>query len=99
MIIGILSFQGDYALHKNALDALGVKNILVNSISTLRKTDALIIPGGESTVFSKFLDFTKLDQFIKEYSLTKNIFGTCAGLIIMSKESNDTKIINDIKRL
>ena len=94
MIIGILSFQGDYGLHKYALDYLGVKNILVNSISSLSKTDALIIPGGESTVFSKFLHFTKLDQSIKEYSLTKNIFGTCAGLIIMSKECNDDKVIN-----
>lgn len=94
MTIGILSFQGDYVLHKNALDYLGVKNILVNSTSSLIKTDALIIPGGESTVFSKFLHFTKLNQSIKKYSLTKNIFGTCAGLIIMSKECNDAKIIN-----
>ena len=94
MTIGILSFQGDYALHKKALDCLGIKNILVNSISSLLKTDALIIPGGESTVFSKFLQFTKLDISIKKYSLTKNIFGTCAGSIIMSKECDDRKVTN-----
>ena len=92
MTIGVLSFQGDYALHKKALDCLGVENILVNSTQTLKKTDALIIPGGESTVFSKFLHLTKLDHSIKKYSLTKSIFGTCAGLIIMSKECNDDKI-------
>ena len=94
MIVGILSFQGDYALHKKALDHIGVKNILVNSVSTLNKTNALIIPGGESTVISKFLSYTHLDKKIKEYSLKKNIFGTCAGTIIMSKECDDSKVLN-----
>jgi len=92
MLIGILSFQGDYFLHKKTLDNINIKSIYVNDNITLNKTDALIIPGGESTVISKFLQDSKLDKEIKRYSLNKSIFGTCAGAIIMSNECDDDSI-------
>ena len=92
MIIGILSFQGDFHLHKVALNKLGVENIFVNSKKSLMKTDALIIPGGESSVLTKFLKLTNLDIDINNYASEKNVFGTCAGSIIMSNKCDDKNI-------
>ena len=90
--IGILSLQGDYYLHHEILKTRNVKTIYVNSIDNLHLTDGLIIPGGESTVMTKLLVDTGLYQEIKNYSLSKNIFGTCAGAIMMSSKCEDTKI-------
>ena len=92
MIIGILSFQGDFHLHKKLLNKLGVENIFVNSKKKLMQTDALIIPGGESSVLTKFLKLTNLDIDIYNYASEKNVFGTCAGSIVMSNECDDKNI-------
>ena len=92
MIIGILSFQGDFYLHKKILDDLKVSSLFVNDFNSLNKTDALIIPGGESSVISNFLRESNLDTEIMKYSLTKNIFGTCAGAILMSSKCDDNNI-------
>ena len=92
MLIGILSLQGDYSLHANILNQMNVDYIFVNDIDKLNLTDGLIIPGGESTVISKLLIKTGLDNAIKLYSKNKNIFGTCAGAVLMSKICIDDKV-------
>ena len=92
MVIGILSFQGNFSLHKKILDNLNIPSLYVIDKISLDKTDALIIPGGESSVITKFLKKTKLDKNIIQYSLEKNIFGTCAGAIIMSSKCDDNNI-------
>ena len=71
MLIGVLSFQGDYFLHSKILSRLNVNCLYVNSIESLNKTDALIIPGGESTVISKFITKSKMEEEIYKYSLSK----------------------------
>ena len=90
--LGILSLQGDYYLHRKILNTLNVNTLYVNSAATLHKADGLIIPGGESTVMSKLLVDSGLDKEIKKYSKSKNIFGTCAGSIIMSSKCDDIKV-------
>ena len=94
MLVGVLSFQGDYFLHRKILSRLNVKCLYVNSIESLTKTDALIIPGGESTVISKFITKSKMEKEIYKYSLSKCVYGTCAGLILMSKKCDDKKVVN-----
>jgi len=94
MLVGILSFQGDYSKHKSILDKLNVDTMYVTNSLSLNKTDGLIIPGGESSVIANFLNTTKLCNDIKKYSLSKNIFGTCAGAIIMSSKCDDNNIKN-----
>lgn len=94
MLIGILSFQGDYSLHRKILSRLDVNCLYVNSIETLNKTDALIIPGGESSVISKFITESKMKEKIYEYGSSKCVYGTCAGLILMSKKCHDDKVVN-----
>jgi 5'-phosphate synthase pdxT subunit len=54
-IVGVLAFQGDFAEHVAVLASLRVPSIEVRSAQDLAKVDALIIPGGESTVIGKFL--------------------------------------------
>ena len=88
MTVGVLAFQGDVREHHEALRALGAESIDVRSIDDLEKVDALIIPGGESTVMSRFLELTGVGTEIKrrggEGSMP--IYGTCAGAIIIAKK-------------
>ena len=94
MKIGILSIQGDFLLHKKNLDYLLVDNIYVRTEEELKKCDALIIPGGESTTMSLLLDKFNLFDCIVYFSKKKSLFGTCAGSILMSKDSDDHRIKN-----
>ena len=86
MTIGVLAIQGDYEAHGRVLDGLGAKVIYVRKPEQLDDVDAVVIPGGESTTFLKFLEqqnfFGKLGDFVK----TKPALGTCAGAILLAKE-------------
>lgn len=85
-IIGILGFQGAFFEHKKILDQLGVTNFIVKTNDDMKKVDALIIPGGESTVISKFIIKQNLLNELKKFILEKKkpVMGTCAGAILLS---------------
>ncbi|HSC78590.1 MAG TPA: pyridoxal 5'-phosphate synthase glutaminase subunit PdxT [Candidatus Acidoferrales bacterium] len=87
MKVGILALQGDFEAHAAVLSRLGVEWSYVKRPEELAAVDALIIPGGESTTFLKFLE---RDGFLEELrrigALGKPIFGTCAGAILLAKE-------------
>jgi 5'-phosphate synthase pdxT subunit len=85
--IGILAIQGDFERHGQILSKLKVNILHVKTESELKQTDGLIIPGGESTTFLRLFQEFKLEKSIKEYAKNKPILGTCAGLIILSKEA------------
>lgn len=56
MTVAILALQGAFAEHGQTLDRLGVNHFEVRKKSDLEKHfDALILPGGESTVIGKLL--------------------------------------------
>ena len=86
-MVGVLALQGNYQMHLDMLSSVGQNSILVKSKNDLLKCDALIIPGGESTVISKLMIRYSLFDEIKKFSKKKSIFGTCAGLVLMA---NDT---------
>jgi 5'-phosphate synthase pdxT subunit len=86
--IGILAIQGDFERHSHTLRKLGQEVLEVRTEQELNETDALIIPGGESTTFLKLFNEFRLDTAIRNYSKKKPIMGTCAGLIILSKEAH-----------
>ena len=94
MKVGILAIQGDFSLHKKSLDKIGVESLYVRDVISLKKCDSLIFPGGESTTMSLLLSRYKLDTSIYDFSLDHSIFGICAGSILMSEKSHDSRINN-----
>ena len=54
--IAVLVLQGDFAEHETALRQCGAEVMEIRQRADLQKTfDALVIPGGESTVIGKLL--------------------------------------------
>ena len=94
MKIGILAIQGDFALHKIALKKLSINSIYIRKAKDLNDCDALILPGGESTTMSLLLNKYDLFEPIKNFAKKKSLFGTCAGAILMSFNSNDCRVKN-----
>lgn len=86
MTIGVLALQGDFAKHIEMLNQLGVRTVEVRKPEDLDQCDGLIIPGGESSVIMRQMNFIKLNEKLAEFGSKKPIFGTCAGLILMSSE-------------
>lgn len=84
--IGVLALQGDFAKHIDVLRSMGVEVIEVRKPEDLSNCMGLIIPGGESTVMLRQIDFIKLKQPLLEFAQQRPVFGTCAGLILMSSQ-------------
>ena len=87
MKCGILALQGNFNQHKKMLDLLGIDNIFIRYYTDIEKCDAIVIPGGESTTMSKQIDRNNLRHVLKEYSKTNSLFGTCAGMILLSSNN------------
>lgn len=85
-IIGILALQGAFAKHIEMLRALGVQAREVRKSTDLAECQGLIIPGGESTSILAQMRANDLVDSITDFAKRKPIFGTCAGLILMSQE-------------
>ena len=90
--IGVLELQGGYALHHNLLKKIGLNSTSVKSGDDLNQSDGLIIPGGESTTLSLLMKRYNLRESIIEFSRHNPVLGTCAGLILMSKDVNDERV-------
>ncbi|MBW2636329.1 MAG: pyridoxal 5'-phosphate synthase glutaminase subunit PdxT [Deltaproteobacteria bacterium] len=86
MKIGILALQGDFYKHGEAVQKLGHDVLYIKDLPTLKKSDKLIIPGGESTTFLRLIEKLKLRDPLIEFGRTKSIMGTCAGLITVATQ-------------
>jgi 5'-phosphate synthase pdxT subunit len=84
--IGVLAIQGDYAAHADALRESGAEPVLVRKPEELAELDGLIIPGGESTTFLKFLERDGFLESLRTFTAATPTFGTCAGCILLAKE-------------
>lgn len=86
--IGVLAFHGDVIEHiettKQAAKNLhlDIEVIPVRTKDVISRLDALIIPGGESTTLHKLCEREGMWEKMKKI---KNIFGTCAGTIMLAK--------------
>jgi len=89
MTIGVLAIQGDFDAHRRRLEQLGAEAVLVKKPEQLDAVDALVIPGGESTTFLKFLEKGGFLEKLREFVRTKPAFGTCAGAILLASEVED----------
>lgn len=91
MIVGVLAFQGDFAEHIAVLSRMHVPSVEVRTKDDMSKIDALIIPGGESTVIAKFLEETGVGaEIVKRLKSVKHplrVYGTCAGAIVLARKA------------
>jgi len=94
-VVGVLALQGNFDSHIRILKKINLKHKLVKTSDDLSSVDGLIIPGGESTTITNLLRRNQsLIDGINQLSKNKPILGSCAGLILMSKESNDSRVHN-----
>jgi len=84
--IGVLALQGDFDAHAIALREAGAEPVLVRKPEQLDNIDGLLIPGGESTTFLKFLERDGFLGRLQSFVETRPTFGTCAGCILLAKE-------------
>ena len=83
--IGVLAFQGDVREHILVLEHLGAEVIKVRRPEELEAIDGLVIPGGESSVMDKLVRlFGMFDPLRAAIASGLPVFGTCAGLIMLS---------------
>jgi 5'-phosphate synthase pdxT subunit len=88
--VGVLALQGAFRLHVKALERLGIDAIEVRSLENFDASEALIIPGGESTTMSFLLESSGIFDSLRERSAEgMPILGTCAGMILLSSKITD----------
>lgn len=104
MIIGILGFQGDIEEHlaatKEALRKLKIDGAVsvVKTADELKEVDALIVPGGESTVIGGLSLFNKSLSVVKERIKDgMPVLGTCAGMILLANRTYD-RVVGEKKQ-
>lgn len=91
--VGILSLQGDFEKHRQALAEIGVPAREVRTSADLSACSALIMPGGESTTVRKLMKSEGLDFAIQKFAQTRPIMGTCAGMILLAKKVEDSTVL------
>ncbi|KAI0482018.1 class I glutamine amidotransferase-like protein [Xylariaceae sp. FL0804] len=102
--VGVLALQGGFAEHLSSLRKAAqqlppspskpqFEFAEVRTPSQLATCDALVIPGGESTTLSLVAAQSGLLEPLREFVTVrkKPTWGTCAGLILLSREASATK--------
>ena len=85
--VGILALQGDFEAHAKIVRWLGAEPREVRTPKDLEGLDALIIPGGESTVMTLGIEREGLAEPLRELiSAGTPTLGTCAGLIMLDRD-------------
>ena len=88
MRVGVLALQGGFAEHVHALNKLGIPSLEIRSPQDVQTSlDALILPGGESTVMGRLI--RELDLYYPLLDLLAQGlpgWGTCAGMILLASE-------------
>ena len=94
MIIGVLALQGAFREHCQMVERCGVQTVEIRMPQQLDPIDGLIIPGGESTTIGKLMqDWGLLEKIKERAGEGLAIYGTCAGMILLSQEIVDSNQI------
>ena len=94
MKIAVLALQGAFIEHRKMFEALGAETLELRQESHCYESfDALVLPGGESTVMGKLLREMNMFDVLKEkIQGGMPVFGNCAGLLLLAGEiENDTR--------
>jgi 5'-phosphate synthase pdxT subunit len=83
----VLALQGDFEAHAKLLEALGAEAREVRVPADLDGIDALIIPGGESTVMTLGIEREGLAEPLRALiGSGVPVLGTCAGMIMLDRD-------------
>jgi 5'-phosphate synthase pdxT subunit len=86
-VVGVLALQGDFEAHSKILASLGAVAREVRVPADLQGLDALVIPGGESTVMTLGIEREGLGEPLRELARSGTpVLGTCAGMIMLDRE-------------
>jgi 5'-phosphate synthase pdxT subunit len=85
-LVGVLALQGDFEAHAKILARLGAVAREVRTPAALEGLDALIIPGGESTVMTLGIEREGLGDPLRALARSGTpVLGTCAGMIMLDR--------------
>jgi pyridoxal 5'-phosphate synthase pdxT subunit len=85
--VGVLALQGDFEAHSKILSSLGANAREVRVPADLDDLDALILPGGESTVMTLGIEREGLGEPLRALAEAGTpILGTCAGMIMLDRD-------------
>ncbi|KAK7202686.1 class I glutamine amidotransferase-like protein [Myxozyma melibiosi] len=104
--IGVLALQGAFIEHVSHLQkavatakagskiaSAQISVVTVRTVEQLSSVDALVLPGGESTSISLIAERTGLLEPLRDFVRVqrKPVWGTCAGLILLSDQASKAK--------
>ena len=96
MRIAVLALQGDFAEHEAVFQRLNIPTCQLRQKSDLNQSfDALVLPGGESTVQGKLL--RELDMFDEIRTRIQDglpVMATCAGTILLAQQILDDPTVH-----
>ena len=96
MLIAVLALQGDFEEHEAVFKRMNVPTCQLRQKSDLEKNfDAIVLPGGESTVQGKLL--RELDMFDELRSRIRSglpVMATCAGTILLAQQLLDDPTVH-----
>ena len=84
-LVGILALQGDFEAHSKLISSLGADPREVRVPADLVGIDALVLPGGESSVMTLGIEREGLADPIREVAERVPVLGTCAGMIMLDR--------------
>ncbi len=92
MTIAVVAVQGAFIEHEHMLTGLGADCIELREKADLAKHyDAIVLPGGESTVQGKLLkELDMFDTLKEQIAGGMPVLATCAGLILLAGD-----LVND----
>jgi len=90
MTVGVLALQGDFREHIAMLESIGSDAIEVRTPGDLDRSDALVLPGGESTTIGRLATRYGLMEPIRQRCAAgMPAFGTCAGMIFLATSTTE----------
>jgi 5'-phosphate synthase pdxT subunit len=86
--VAVLALQGAFLEHRQKLRELGISSFEIRKSDDIKQPfDALILPGGESTVQGKLLrELNLLEPLRERIREGLPVMGTCAGLILLAEQ-------------
>lgn len=94
--IAFLALQGDFAEHEKNFTSLGCEILeLRQKKDLMQEFDALVLPGGESTVQGKLLRELDMFDLLKEkIGQGLPVMATCAGVILLAEKLMEDETVH-----